>query len=198
MPGPVINEKIVQYFNEALAMENAAVERIESRIDETPVKHAKQQLQYHLEQTRQQQNRLKELITKMGGSPTDTKAVLPKVMPVTMDTISNKVKETAKSITDDGAKETMDAEKELLRTKEDAIIESSEVISYKMLMEIAEKAGLKDAIPVLNQSLKEETAMVNFIMGNAPMMLRLIWPKLAPEDSTIDEKEGKVSMAAKA
>lgn len=32
-----MNEKFVQYFNEALAMENAAVDRIQSRIDETPV-----------------------------------------------------------------------------------------------------------------------------------------------------------------
>ena len=65
-----MNEKFVQYFNEALAMENAAEERVQSRIGETPIAETRQQLQYHLEQTRQQKDRLKSIITSMGGSPT--------------------------------------------------------------------------------------------------------------------------------
>jgi ferritin-like metal-binding protein YciE len=181
MQTSAMSEKFVQYFNEALAMENAAVDRIQSRIAETPVPSAKQQLQYHLEQTYQQQDRLKQLIAKMGGSPTSMKASLPKIMPMSGDTISNTVKEAAKSIVSDESRDSMGAEKELIRTKEDAIIENAEVVSYKMLMEMAEKAGMKEAVPILKQSLQEETAMVNFIMGNAPLLLNLMWPKLAKE-----------------
>ena len=188
-----MNEKLVQFFNEALAMENAAVDRIESRVSETPIPNTKQQLQYHLEQTIQQQERLKRLITKMGGDPTATKASLPRIQSMTGDTITNTVKEAAKSIVSDESRGALDAEKELLRTKEDAIIENAEVVSYKMLMEMAEKAGFSDAIAPLKQSLQEETAMVNFIMGNAPVVLNHMWSKLE-QGKTADEKE-KVRVA---
>jgi ferritin-like metal-binding protein YciE len=188
MPGSGMNEKLVQFFNEALAMENAAVDRIESRVSETPIPNTKQQLQYHLEQTIQQQERLKRLITKMGGDPTATKASLPRIQSMTGDTITSTVKEAAKSIVSDESRGALDAEKELLRTKEDAIIENAEVLSYKMLMEMAEKAGFSDAIAPLKQSLQEETAMVNFIMGNAPVVLNLMWSKLE-QGKTADDKE---------
>lgn len=39
---PAANEKFIQYLNEALAMENAAVDRIRSRIDEAPIDQSKQ------------------------------------------------------------------------------------------------------------------------------------------------------------
>jgi ferritin-like metal-binding protein YciE len=190
-----MNEKFVQYFNEALAMENAAVDRIQSRMDETPIEQTRQQLQYHLEQTAEQQERLKNIITGMGGSPTSAKAVLPKMVPTDMDTISNTVKETAKSLVSSDSKGAMDAEKELIQTKQDAIIENAEVVSYKTLILMAQEAGMQDVIPELNKSLQEETAMVNFIMGNAPAVLRQLMPQLQSEKSKRSAKK-KVSRAA--
>jgi ferritin-like metal-binding protein YciE len=93
-----MKQKLVQYFNEALAMENAAVDRNQTRMSETPIPLVKQQLQYHLEQTFVQQDRLRTIITNLGGSSTSAKAALPKLLPMDMDTISNTVKETAKSM----------------------------------------------------------------------------------------------------
>jgi ferritin-like metal-binding protein YciE len=152
-------------------------------------------LQYHYEQTLQQQERLKTIITNLGGTPTENKAVLPKLMPSDSNmtttaasppslssSSTDTAKPTDKSIESSESKEMMmmmtDAEKELIDTKTDAIIENSEIVSYKILMEIAENVGLKDALPTLKQSLQEETAMVNFIIGNTPLVLRLMLPKL--------------------
>lgn len=194
----VVNEKIIQYFNETLAMENAALDRIQTRIDSTLIQDAKQQLQYHYEQTLQQQDRLKTIITNLGGTPTETKAILPKLLPMPSDTITNTVKQVAKSITNsDDDKEMMDAEKELIQTKEDAIIENAEIVSYKMLMDMAEEVGLKDVVPMLKQSLQEETAMVNFIIGNAPLVLRLMLPKIegARDKSKDNEKRRSLTSA---
>ena len=168
------NEKFIQYLNEALAMENAAEERLRSRAGETPVEQAKQQLQYHLEQTIQQQNRLKGAITKMGGQPTSSKATLPAFQPMN----------APMSV----------AEQELVKTKEDAIIENAEVTSYKMLMQIAEKAGLQDVVPALQESLQEEVAMVNFISASAPLVLTKLWPELGmPDSSSSPDKQQKKS-----
>jgi ferritin-like metal-binding protein YciE len=178
MPKSTLDEKLVQYFNEALAMENAAVDRNQTRMSETPIPIVKNQLQYHLEQTFVQQERLRNIITNIGGSPTSAKAVLPKLMPMDADTISNTVKETAKSLVSSDSKDRLDAEKELIQMKQDAIIENAEIVTYKMLMEICQKAGLLEALSPLKQSLQEETAMENFITSNAPMALTMLWPEL--------------------
>jgi ferritin-like metal-binding protein YciE len=173
-----MKQKLIQFFNEALAMENAAVDRNETRMSETPIPLVKQQLQYHLEQTFVQQDRLKTIITNLGGSPTSAKAALPKMLPTDMDTVSNTVKETAKSLVSSKSKDRVDAEHELLQTKQDAIIENAEIVTYKMLMEISQKVGLLEALPLLQQSLLEETAMENFIVSSAPMALTMLWPEL--------------------
>jgi ferritin-like metal-binding protein YciE len=199
MSSSAMNEKFVQYLNEALAMENAAVDRIQSRINETPIEETKQQLQYHLEQTFEQQDRLRNAITKLDESPTTAKAVLPKLTSMDMDTISNTVSEAAKSIVSSESKDSMDAEKELIQTKEDAIIESAEVVSYKMLILMAQEVGLMDAVPLLNKSLQEETSMVNFIMGSTPLVLRLLLPKIdgrSAEGKNIADKKKKEGVAA--
>jgi ferritin-like metal-binding protein YciE len=178
MADSLMKQKLVQYFNEALAMENAAVDRNQTRMSETPIPLVKEQLQYHLEQTFVQQDRLRTIITNLGGSPTNAKAALPKMLPTDMDTVSNTVKETAKSLVSSKSKDRVDAEHELIQTKQDAIIENAEIVSYKMLMEISQKAGLLDALPLLQQSLMEETAMENFIVSTTPMALTMLWPEL--------------------
>lgn len=178
MADSLMKQKLVQFFNEALAMENAAVDRNETRMSETPIPLVKQQLQYHLEQTFIQQDRLRTIITNLGGSPTSAKAALPKMLPMDMDTMSNTVKETAKSLVSSKSKDRVDAEHELLQTKQDAIIENAEIVTYKMLMEISQKVGLLEVLPLLQQSLLEETAMENFIVSSAPMALTMLWPEL--------------------
>jgi ferritin-like metal-binding protein YciE len=178
MADSLMKQKLVQYFNEALAMENAAVDRNQTRMSETPIPLVKQQLQYHLEQTFVQQDRLRTIITNLGGSPTSAKAALPKMLPTDMDTVSNTAKETAKSLVSSKSKDRVDAEHELIQTKQDAIIENAEIVSYKMLMEISQKVGLLDALPLLQQSLLEETAMENFILSTTPMALTMLWPEL--------------------
>ncbi|MGB6527205.1 MAG: DUF892 family protein, partial [Candidatus Nitrosopolaris sp.] len=54
-------QKLTLYLNDALAIENAAVQRLQSRIKQTKIENAKQRLQLHLQETREQQNRLKHL-----------------------------------------------------------------------------------------------------------------------------------------
>jgi len=173
-----MKQKLVQYFNEALAMENAAVDRNQTRMSETPIPLVKQQLQYHLDQTFVQQDRLRTIITNLGGSATSAKAALPKMLPTDMDTVTNTVKETAKSLVSSKSKDRVDAEHELIQTKQDAIIENAEIVTYKMLMEISQKVGLLEALPLLQQSLLEETAMENFIVSSTPMALTMLWPEL--------------------
>ena len=160
------SEKITLYLNETLAMENAAVERLQLRIKQTKIESVKQRLRLHLEETREQQNRLKQLISDVGGkNPTKDKAQLP---------IFSVPKTMAKRI----GRMMTSAELELKGAKEDAVIENAEIVLYDMLMHLVEKMGITNAISVISQSLSEEKAMADWIRTNAPDILMQLWPEI--------------------
>lgn len=168
---PNANQKIVQYLNDALAMENTSEEKIQSGLQETMVNGIRIKLQDHLEETRNQKDRVKQIITSHGGEPTDAKAELPTLKPNTIDLVRDDLisssSSTAKSADNGGSPDLQDnsslksvvketdnvrlaAERELVQTERDAIIENAEIVKYKMLMEIAKTVGAMDALPVID------------------------------------------------
>jgi ferritin-like metal-binding protein YciE len=129
---------------------------------------SKVQLQHHLEETREQQNRLKQLISTLGGNPTADKGHLP--IPSSSKSIKNSLK-----------KHMTDAEVELRGAKEDAIVESAEIVLYDTLIQLAQKASTVvggDAIPILTQNLDEERAMMDWIKANTPVLITQLWPDI--------------------
>lgn len=195
---PNANQKIIQYLNDALAMENASEDRLQSRIEDSIVEDTRIQLQNHLEETRSQKERLKQIITGHGGEPTQAKAELPLLKPNTIDLVrddltsrssagssSNRQPQEPQSnppSVETIVKETDDVrlapEKELIQSERDAIIEYGEIVKYKMLMEIAKKVGAMDAIPVIDQNLKEEEQMASWIIASTPALLRRVWAQI--------------------
>ena len=170
------SEKITLYLNEALSMENAAVERLQLRIKQTKIENVKERLRLHLEETREQQNRLKQLISDVGGkNPTKDKAQLP---------IFSVPKTMAKMI----GRMMTSAELELKGAKEDAVIENAEIVLYDMLMHLVEKMGITNAISVISQSLSEEKAMADWIRTNAPDVLMQLWPEI---EASIAKREAQ-------
>jgi ferritin-like metal-binding protein YciE len=189
---PMVNNKLLQYLNEMLSTENAALERLESRIQQTTLENVKAQLQQHLQETREQQQRLINLIKDRGVgttfSPTSSKADLPLLNPKTettsrVDEMISKPKDTEmrdqdklKSIVNETENVMMKAEKELQEAKQDGIVENAEIISYRTLIDVAKIVGAKDALPILEQSLKEEESMAKWIMTNLSELLGKLWP----------------------
>src|SRR6187200_2000748 len=172
-----LSEKITLYLNEALSIENAAVERLQLRIKQTKIESVKQRLELHLEETREQQNRLKQLISDVGGkNPTKEKARLP--IPWATKTMAKMIGRMMTS-----------AELELKGAKEDAVIENAEIVLYDMLMQLVARMGITNAISVLSQSLSEEKAMADWIRTNAPDVLMQLWPEI--EASVAKGEEGQ-------
>ena len=91
--------------------------------------------------------------------------------------IKKTVKDTVKSMTG-GSDNPMPEEMELMRTKQDLIIENAEIVAYDMLIQICQRSSLDDAIPTLKQNLSEEESMANWIKTNTPTMLDQLWPKI--------------------
>jgi ferritin-like metal-binding protein YciE len=139
----------------------------------------KDKLVEHLE-TRQHQERLSRIITDLGGSPTDSKADLPTLRLPTGMMAKKTLTDVAKSITGGGGgdKNPMREELELMHTKEDYGIEHVEIIAYRTLIQLCERLGISNAIPLLQQSMQEEQSMANWIETNLPMTFDKLWPRI--------------------
>ena len=164
-----LNDKLIMHLNEALSLENAAIERLNKRIKQTALDDSRAQLKHHLEETKEQQNRLKDLISNLGGKATRDKGDL--LIPSSSKTIENILKKHMTSM-----------ESELKGAKEDAIVESAEIVLYDMLIQLAQKASPiigGDIIPALTQSLSEERAMMDWIKANTPVLITQLWPSIA-------------------
>jgi ferritin-like metal-binding protein YciE len=141
-----------------------------------------------LQETINQQQRLSNLIKNRGGIDTSTKADLPILNPKTettsrvdemistATTTDRQNEEALRYIVNETENVRMKAEKELIETKQYAVIENAEIVSYNMLVEIAKKVSANDAIPIFEQNLKEEESMAKQIMINTPKTLNQLWP----------------------
>ena len=172
-------QKLTLHLNEALAIENAAVQRLQSRIKQTKMENVTQRLQAHLEETKKQQERLKQLISGLSNgqksSATKDKAQLP-------------IHTLPRSLTNMFGRMMTAAESELKATKEDAIVENAEIILYDMLTHLAERMNAANAIAILSESLSEERAMADWIRTNTPDMVAELWPEIEASIA-IDEGE---------
>jgi ferritin-like metal-binding protein YciE len=172
-------QKLTLHLNEALAIENAAIQRLQSRIKQTKMENVRQRLQAHLEETKKQQDRLNQLISGLGNGQksvaTKDKAQLP-------------IHTLPRSLTNMFGRMMTPAESELIATKEDAIVENAEIILYDMLTHLAERLNAAHAIASLSESLSEERAMADWIRTNTPDMVAELWPEIEASIA-IDEGE---------
>ena len=170
-----LDDKFVLYLNSALAMENAALERVQRRLQQTILEDVKQQLQRHLKETRQHQDRLRQIIRNIGGgaiTPTEEKGQLPIAVPP--QSIMDKIHTSR----------TTPAEQELMQSVEDMIVENAEVTGYNLLIQMAEKMNIGDTIPYLRQSLDEEEKMFGWLRANTPVMFAKLWPQIEGSSSS--------------
>ncbi|MGH9955037.1 MAG: ferritin-like domain-containing protein [Nitrososphaeraceae archaeon] len=162
-------KKFVLYLNIMLSIENAAIERLHARIQQSPLVEVREQLVQHLEETREQKSRLITLINRLGGEPTNERSdlfgySLPKVL-------ADAFKASA----------TTPEEQELRTMEADALIEHAEVIGYNMAIQLATKINIGEAIMPLRQNLQEEEKMVAWMRANLPSNFVQLWSKIDDE-----------------
>ncbi len=171
-PNDAITQKFVLELNAVLAIENAGMERLHTRIQESRLDEIKQQLQQHLHESTDHQKRLQKIIQDMGGEPTQEKSGLP--LPVYPDIIWNMM---SNSMTKQ--------EWELKRAEEDLIVENAEAVCYTMLIQKAKAGGdmFYDTLESLSLNLKDEQHMIDWINNNLPGMLTRLWPSMQTNHS---------------
>jgi ferritin-like metal-binding protein YciE len=163
----ILIQKFALEWNSALAMENAGIERLKSRIEEVTIPEAKQKMQLHLKESIEHQKRLQQLISSIGGVPTQEKLGLP--LPSYPEII---MKMMINSMTKQ--------EWELKKAEQDMIVENAEVTCYLMLIGKAQMAGgvFQNAIEPLSLNMKDEQKMVDWIKTNSPGMMAQLWPQI--------------------
>ncbi|MGB7662688.1 MAG: DUF892 family protein [Nitrososphaeraceae archaeon] len=146
-------------LNLALSYENAAVDRLEKRLSESIVPEVKDRLRHHLEQTKEQQERIRERIKALGGrelgmEPTYEKGKLP--IPEPPKQLKMMIESTSS-----------EKEREIWESLNDLIIERAEAIMYKGGIQALEllKAD-KKTVKALERNLKEEESFGNWLEKN--------------------------------
>ena len=176
------NAIAVAGLNLALSYENAAVDRLEKRLSETIVPEVKQKIIHHLDQTKNQQERLRERIKVlgMGMEPTSDKGRLPIPEP------PQKLKMMIES-------SSSDKEREVWESLNDLIVERAEAIMYRGGIEALQllKAD-KKTIKALEKNLKEEEAFGDWLEKNNPKIAKRLLTKQVEE-----KKQGKKKMTKK-
>lgn len=154
-------------LNLALSYENAAIDRLKRRVSESIVPQVKDRLKRHLDETREQQERLRDRIKALGGfmQPTSEKGRLP--VPEPPSTLKLMI-ETNSS----------DEEREVWESLNDLIIERAEAIMYKggiqalVLLETDKKT-----IKALEKNLKEEESFGDWLEKNNPKIAKRLMTK---------------------
>ena len=173
------NAIAVAGLNLALSYENAAVDRLEKRLSESIVPEVKEKIKRHLDQTKQQQERLRERIKAlgMGIEPISEKGKLP--IPEPPQNLKIMIESNSS-----------DKEREVWESLNDLIIERAETIMYRGGIQALEllKAD-KKTIKALEKNLKEEEAFGDWLENNNPKIAKRLMTKQMEE-----KKQGKKKM----
>jgi ferritin-like metal-binding protein YciE len=173
------NAIAVAGLNLALSYENAAVERLEKRLSESIVPEVKQKIKHHLDQTKQQQERLRERIRilGMGMVPISEKGRLP--IPEPPENLKTMIESNSS-----------DKEREVWESINDLIIERAETIMYRGGIQALELLKVdKKTIKALEKNLKEEEAFGDWLQKNNPKIAKRLMTRQMQE-----KKQGKKKM----
>jgi adenylate cyclase len=165
-----------------LSIENASIDRITSRISQTPIQEVKQRQRQHLRETHTQKSRLDRIIRRLGGEPTNAKAELSRSNPLGM--VREYFSKNAESEVEVGGQEnsiSISEEDELVQMKNDFVIEHDEMVAYETLIQAVQMANMhqwQEFVCLLERSMKEEESMAYWYKIHTPLIFDNLWPKI--------------------
>jgi ferritin-like metal-binding protein YciE len=178
-------DKFIEYLNEILSAENAVVERLNKRIQETQFEESKKLLLKELEDEMNHRSRLRDLISEYGGKPTNTKSELLSLNSAngqTIDITDNSVASDSKirSLLQGNDKHNSTSinviddqlQSEILRTEEDAMIKNAEILGYKIVLKLSEKINGRKASSILKMNIKEKERAYNRLIDSVSRMVK--------------------------
>jgi len=141
-----LEEKLVDYIDDAYAMEHNVLRLLDGMISTTADPQMKRALERHRKQTEQQAERLEECLQEHGASPSTTKEA-GGIMAALMKSVVDMAR----------------GDKAGRNARDGFATEHMEIASYQMLERVARKAGDKHTAAVARQNREEEEAMARSI-----------------------------------
>ena len=141
-----IEEKLVEYIDDAYAMEQNVLRMLDGMIGTTKDPQMKRALERHRKQTEKQAERLEECLAEHDATPSKTKEA------------GGVVAALMKSVVDMAR-----GDKAGRNARDGFATELMEIASYQMLERVAKKAGDKHTAAVARQNREEEEAMARSI-----------------------------------
>jgi ferritin-like metal-binding protein YciE len=141
-----LREKLVEYIDDAYAMEQNVLRMLDGMIGTTKDPQMKRALERHKKQTEQQAERLEECLREHGASPSAVKeagGIIGALMKGVVDMARN----------DNAGRNARDG----------FATEHMEIASYQLLERVARKAGDRKTAAVARQNREEEEAMARSI-----------------------------------
>jgi ferritin-like metal-binding protein YciE len=151
-----LDEKLVEYIDDAYAMEQNVLRMLDGMIGTTEDPQMKRSLERHKKQTEQQAKRLKERLRDHGASPSAVKEA------------GGVVGALMKSVVDVAR-----GEKAGRNARDGYATEHMEIASYEMLERVARMAGDKETAAVARQNREEEEAMARSIASKWKKIVEL-------------------------
>src|ERR671913_1909602 len=156
MPGDKLQQKLVDYVQDAHAMEQNVSTMLDSIISTTDDPEIKQMLKHHKQQTEEHERRLRERLDAMGAGTSTTKAV-GGIGAALFKGVGDMAR------TDKPGKNARDA----------YTTEHMEIAAYELLERLAKKAGDTETAEVARQNRAEEEAMAQKLDANWDRFLDL-------------------------
>jgi len=165
-----LEDKLVQYIDEAYAMEQHVLRLLDSMIATTDDPQMKRSLERHRKQTEKQAERLESRLTARRASPSRVKQAGGMIGALT------------KAMVDLGR-----GDKAARNARDGFATEHMEIASYELLERVAKLAGDKETVAVARQNREEEEAMARAISSK--------WNKIV--DLSLQEEGIKVPSGKK-
>jgi ferritin-like metal-binding protein YciE len=141
-----IEEKLVEYIDDAYAMEQNVLRMLDGMISTTEDPQMKRSLERHKKQTEKQAERLEECLREHDASPSGVKQA-GGIMAALMKSVLDMAR----------------GDKAGRNARDGYATEHMEIASYQMLERVAKKAGDKKTAAVARQNREEEEAMARSI-----------------------------------
>jgi ferritin-like metal-binding protein YciE len=141
-----IEEKLVEYIDDAYAMEQNVLRMLDGMIGTTKDPQMKRALERHRKQTEKQAERLEECLAEHDATPSKTKEA-GGIMAALMKSVVDMAR----------------GDKAGRNARDGFATEHMEIASYQMLERVAKKAGDKHTAAVARQNREEEEAMARSI-----------------------------------
>jgi ferritin-like metal-binding protein YciE len=141
-----LEEKLVEYIDDAYAMEQNVLRMLDGMIGTTKNPQMKRSLERHKKQTEQQAERLEECLQAHGAAPSAVKEA-GGIMAALMKSVVDMAR----------------GDKAGRNARDGFATEHMEIASYQMLERVARKAGDKQTAAVARKNREEEEAMARSI-----------------------------------